>query len=155
MPWAVIELFQGHYYTAIGLTALWCIGNLVRQIIQPKIVGDSMGLATIPTLFLIYIGWRIGGVMGMIIAVPLGMLFVNLVNAGVFDTVVESFKILGKDITAFRTYTRKDREYYKRYLAGDREAERRIESQLEEEKVVGRSQKEEASNKKDEKESGR
>ncbi len=155
MPWAVIELFQGHYYTAVGLTVLWCIGNLVRQIIQPKIVGDSMGLATIPTLFLIYIGWRIGGVMGMIIAVPLGMLFVNLVNAGVFDTVVESFKILEKDITAFRTYTKKDREYYKRYLAGDREAERRIESQLEEKETAGSSRKEELETKWDEKESRR
>lgn len=134
MPWAVIELFQGHYATAIGLTVLWCIGNLVRQIIQPKIVGDSVGLSTIPTLFLIYIGFRIGGVMGMIIAVPIGMLFVNLVNAGVFDTVLESIEILGKDITAFRVYTRKDKEYYKRYIAGDEEAEKKLESGWEEEK---------------------
>ncbi|MBD5543976.1 MAG: sporulation integral membrane protein YtvI [Lachnospiraceae bacterium] len=126
IPWAVIELLQGQYYTAIGLMVLWCVGNLIRQIIQPKIVGDSVGLATIPTLFLIYIGWRIGGVMGMIIAVPLGMLFVNLVKAGVFDTVVESFEILGRDMTAFRVYTKKDREYYKRYLAGDKEAERKM-----------------------------
>lgn len=133
MPWAVIELFQGHYYTAIGLMVLWCVGNLVRQIIQPKIVGESVGLATIPTLFLIYIGWRLDGVVGMIVAVPLGMLLVNLVNAGVFDTVVESIHILGRDITAFRIYTKKDREYYKRYLAGDKEAERKIE-ELEEKK---------------------
>ncbi len=136
MPWAVIELFQGHYYEAVGFTVLWCVGNLVRQIIQPKIVGESVGLATIPTLFLIYIGWRFGGVMGMIIAVPIGMLFVNLVNAGVFDTVRESLDILGKDITAFRVYTKKDREYYKRYLAGDKEAERKLESQLEEKKTA-------------------
>ena len=72
----------------------------------------------------------------MIIAVPIGMLFVNLVNAGVFDTVRESLDILGKDITAFRVYTKKDREYYKRYLAGDREAERKLESQLEEKKTA-------------------
>lgn len=132
VPWAIIELFQGHYATAIGLMVLWCVGNLVRQIIQPKIVGDSMGMSTIPTLFLIYIGWRIGGVMGMIIAVPLGLLFVNLVKAGVFDTIVESLNILGKDIAAFRVYTKRDREYYKRYLAGDEEAERIIEDALKE-----------------------
>lgn len=131
VPWAVIELFQGNYVAAIGLMALWCVGNLVRQIIQPKIVGDSVGLSTIPTLFLIYIGWRIGGVMGMLIAVPLGLLFVNLVKAGVFDTVMESLDILGRDITAFRVYTKKDREYYKRYLAGDVEAERKIAAELE------------------------
>lgn len=155
MPWAVIELFQGHYYTAIGLMILWCIGNLVRQIIQPKIVGDSVGLATIPTLFLIYIGWRIRGVVGMIIAVPLGMLFVNMVNAGVFDTVMESLKILERDITAFRIYTKKDREYYKRYLAGDREAERKIEDQLEEEENAESICKEEIQDIRTDKESGR
>ena len=132
VPWAIIELFQGHYATAIGLMVLWCVGNLVRQIIQPKIVGDSMGMSTIPTLFLIYIGWRIGGVMGMIIAVPLGLLFVNLVKAGVFDTIVESLNILGKDIAAFRVYTKRDREYYKRYLAGDEEAKRIVEEALKE-----------------------
>ncbi|MCM1161122.1 MAG: sporulation integral membrane protein YtvI [Roseburia sp.] len=136
IPWAVIELFQGQYYKAIGFTILWCVGNLVRQIIQPKIVGESMGLPTIPTLFLIYIGWRFSGVIGMLIAVPLGMLFVNLVNAGVFDTVRESFSILGKDIAAFRVYTKKDREYYKRYLAGDKEAERKLEASLEERGTV-------------------
>lgn len=134
VPWAVIELFQGHYATAIGLMVLWCIGNLTRQIIQPKIVGDSMGLSTTPTLFLIYIGWRIGGVMGMLIAVPLGMLFVNLAQAGVFDTIVESLKILGKDIAAFRVYTKRDREYYKRYLAGDKEAEKQVEEAIKQEK---------------------
>lgn len=132
VPWAIIELFQSHYATAIGLMVLWCVGNLVRQIIQPKIVGDSMGMPTIPTLFLIYIGWRFGGVMGMIIAVPLGMLFVNLVKAGVFDTIVESLNILGKDIAAFRVYTKRDREYYKRYLAGDEEAKRIVEEALKE-----------------------
>ncbi|MBQ7067005.1 MAG: sporulation integral membrane protein YtvI [Lachnospiraceae bacterium] len=132
VPWAIIELFQSHYATAIGLMVLWCVGNLVRQIIQPKIVGDSMGMSTIPTLFLIYIGWRFGGVMGMIIAVPLGMLFVNLVKAGVFDTIVESLNILGKDIAAFRVYTKRDREYYKRYLAGDEEAKRIVEEALKE-----------------------
>lgn len=142
MPWAVIELFQGHYYTAIGLMVLWCVGNLVRQIIQPKIVGESVGLATIPTLFLIYIGWRLDGVVGMIVAVPLGILLVNLVNAGVFDTVVESIHILGRDITAFRMYTKKDREYYKRYLAGDKEAERKIEEALEENKIADDKKKE-------------
>lgn len=130
VPWAVIELLQSHYAVAIGLMVLWCVGNLVRQIIQPKIVGDSIGMSTIPTLFLIYIGWRIGGVMGMIIAVPLGMLFWNLVKAGVFDTIVESLNILGKDITAFRVYTKRDREYYKRYLAGDKEAEKMVEEAI-------------------------
>lgn len=116
LPWSIIEFLREDYVTAIGLCALWGIGNIVRQIIQPKIVGDTVGLDTLPTLFLIYIGWKFGGMVGMILAVPLGILLVNLMKAGVFDSLVESVRILGLDIGAFRTYTKKDKEYYKHYL---------------------------------------
>ena len=118
LPWSIIEFLREDFTTAIGLCILWGIGNIVRQIIQPKIVGDTVGLATLPTLFLIYIGWKFGGMLGMIMSVPLGILLVNLVKAGVFDSLVESTKILAHDIAAFRTYTIKDKEYHKHYLDG-------------------------------------
>lgn len=116
LPWSIIEFLREDFTTAIGLCILWGIGNVVRQIIQPKIVGDTVGLATLPTLFLIYIGWKFGGMLGMIMSVPLGILLVNLVKAGVFDSLVESTKILANDITAFKTYTMKDKDYHKHYL---------------------------------------
>ena len=78
IPWAIVELLSNNYRMMFGLLAIWLIGQLVRQVIQPKIVGDSIGMDAIPTLFLLYIGYRAAGVLGMILAVPIGIILVNL-----------------------------------------------------------------------------
>ncbi len=44
IPWAVIEILSKDYKMAVGLLIIWCVGQLVRQMIQPKIVGDSIGV---------------------------------------------------------------------------------------------------------------
>lgn len=115
VPWAIYKIIDGDYKVAIGLAILWGVSQLIRQIIQPKIVGDSIGLAPLPTLFLIYIGWQFGGVVGMLIAVPIGVLMINLSDAGVFDSTKETISILSKDIKGFKTYTKEDRDYHKHY----------------------------------------
>ena len=49
-PWAVVKLFAGEYAYATGLILLYILTQVVRQIIQPKIVGESMGLPPLMTL---------------------------------------------------------------------------------------------------------
>ena len=44
----------------------------------------------------------------MIIAVPIGIIFVNMYQAGVFDTIVNSFRILGAGLKRFRHLTKED-----------------------------------------------
>lgn len=102
IPWAILKLVDGDYKMVIGLLITWGLGQLLRQIIQPKIVGDSMGLPALPTLFLIYLGYKFGGVGGMIIALPVGIIFVSLYEEGMFDTTVKSFKILFAGLNHFR-----------------------------------------------------
>ncbi|MGN0330177.1 MAG: sporulation integral membrane protein YtvI [Kineothrix sp.] len=102
IPWAVVKVLSADYRMALGLMIMWCGGQLVRQLIQPKIVGDSIGMPPIPTLFLLYIGYKLGGVIGMIVAVPLGIILVNMDREGVFDTVKNSLKILVAGINNFR-----------------------------------------------------
>lgn len=102
VPWAVIELLSENYRMMFGLIAIWLIGQLVRQVIQPKIVGDSIGMDAIPTLFLLYIGYRFAGVLGMILAVPIGIILVNLYEEGVFDTTRQSLRILVAGFNHFR-----------------------------------------------------
>ncbi len=102
VPWAVIELLSENYRMMFGLIAIWLIGQLVRQVIQPKIVGDSIGMDAIPTLFLLYIGYRVAGVLGMILAVPVGIIVVNLYEEGAFDTTRQSLRILVAGFNHFR-----------------------------------------------------
>ncbi len=102
LPWAVIKFLSGNYKMTIGLLIIWAVSQLVRQIIQPKIVGDSMGMPAIPTMFLLYIGFRLGGAVGLIIAVPVGMIVYNLYKAGLFSNTIRSMQILITDINEFR-----------------------------------------------------
>lgn len=74
----------------------------MRQVIQPKIVGDSIGVPPIPTLFLLYIGYRVGGVIGMILAVPIGIILQNMNEEGLFDTTKNSVRILIAGMNNFR-----------------------------------------------------
>lgn len=102
IPWAIIEILSNNYKMAVGLLIIWMVGQLLRQIIQPKIVGDSIGMDAIPTLFLLYIGYKIAGVVGMILAVPIGIIFVNLYEEGAFETTTQSIKILVAGFNRFR-----------------------------------------------------
>lgn len=102
IPWAAVKLFSGEYGVAIGLLLVWGIGQIIRQLIQPKIVGDSIGVKPIPTLFLLYIGFKFGGVFGMIIAVPIGIIVINMYEEGVLSTTIESFRILFAGFNRFR-----------------------------------------------------
>ena len=107
-PWIVFEIFSRDYKLAVGLAVIWGISQIVRQMIQPKIMGDSMGMHTLPTVFLLYIGYKVSGIFGMIVAVPIGIIFVNMYQAGVFDTIVNSFRILGAGLKRFRHLTKED-----------------------------------------------
>lgn len=128
IPWAIIEILGKNYTMAVGLLIIWCVGQLVRQMIQPKIVGDSMGLNAIPTLFLLFIGYKAAGVLGMILAVPIGIIIVNLYEEGVFDTTKQSIRILVAGFNDFRAIRPEDTAIITAY---EKEAENSYQKVLE------------------------
>ena len=101
-PWAVVKLFAGEYAYATGLILLYILTQVVRQIIQPKIVGESMGLPPLMTLFLLYLGFKLRGLTGMILAVPVGLVFINFYKYGAFDSMIRNFRMLMESIQKFR-----------------------------------------------------
>lgn len=115
LPWAVIECLSKNYRMMFGLLVIWLVGQLVRQVIQPKIVGDSIGMDAIPTLFLLYIGYRVAGVLGMILAVPIGIIVLNLYEEGVFDTTKQSLRILVAGFNHFRKIRPEDMTVVEEY----------------------------------------
>ena len=102
IPWALYKFLVGNYKMAVGLIVVYGVTQLVRQIIQPKLVGDSIGLNPLLTLVLLYIGYKVGGVFGMIFAVPVGMIIINLFKAGAFDYILDDVKILIEGILSLR-----------------------------------------------------
>lgn len=108
VPWAIVAVIRSDYRMAIGLMIVWGVSQLVRQLIQPKIVGDNVGLPTFATLILLFIGFKIDGVLGMLLAIPIGIIIYTMYEEGVFDTTINSAKILVYEINKFRKLTDED-----------------------------------------------
>jgi len=103
-PWALIDMLSGNYFRAIGLVVIYLICQIVKQVLQPKMVGDSIGISPLSTLIFLYIGYKLKGVIGMIIGVPVGMVIVNLYRVGMFDRLIRGFKIIIHDLNEFRKF---------------------------------------------------
>ena len=101
-PWALIKGLSGEWAFAAGLILLYFLTQAVRQIIQPKIVGDSLGLPPLMTLFFLYLGFKVSGISGMILAVPIGILVMNLYQYGAFASLLTNLKLLVQEINRFR-----------------------------------------------------
>lgn len=102
VPWAIYNLLGHNYKMAVGLVVLYVLTQLIRQLIQPKLVGDEVGLKALPTLVLLYLGYKVGSIWGMIFAVPIGMIVINMYHAGAFDYILDDVKILIRGILKLR-----------------------------------------------------
>lgn len=80
IPWAVIELTNGDRPLALGLFVLFLIISVVRNIIEPKIIGKNSGIHPIATMIAMYLGLKIGGVI-YAIAFPFFLIIIKELNA--------------------------------------------------------------------------
>ena len=81
VPWAFIALFVGDFAAAAELMIIWGIIALFRRVMEPKFVGDQTGLSPILSLVSIYVGMKLGGVVGMILG-PILLLVVSRPSPG-------------------------------------------------------------------------
>ncbi|MCI9146111.1 MAG: sporulation integral membrane protein YtvI [Eubacterium sp.] len=79
IPWAVVSLILGSYPKAIGLIVIYVVITVIRQYIEPKIVGSSLGVHPIVTLAGLYFGLKLFGFMGMFI-IPLTVMTLKAFN---------------------------------------------------------------------------
>lgn len=68
IPWALVCLLLGQVKLGIGLLVLYAVATLVRQILEPKLIGEGLGLHPLVSLFSMYAGLKLFGVWGMILA---------------------------------------------------------------------------------------
>lgn len=101
-PWAAFQLATGDYYLAVGLMIIYLICLLVHQLLQPKFVGDTVGMDPLTTLIFMFMGYRISGVLGMIFAVPAGIILINLYKAGAFKKMIEDVRSMISDFNEYR-----------------------------------------------------
>ena len=79
IPWSLISLVMGNYKQAIGIIIIYIIISVIRQYIEPKIVGDTLGVHPLVTLMGLYFGLKLFGFLGMFI-VPLTVMTLKVFN---------------------------------------------------------------------------
>lgn len=67
IPWAVYQLLLGELFIGVSLVVLWALILIIRQIIEPKIIGSQIGVNPLLTLMGIYIGFKLIGAFGLIL----------------------------------------------------------------------------------------
>ena len=98
VPWGIALLVLGHWEKGLAMLAVWGVVCLFRRIVEPKIVGDQTGLHPLLSLFAIYVGMKIGGVLAMILAPVLLLMLRNLWRAGMFHATVADLAMVCRDL---------------------------------------------------------
>lgn len=84
LPWALFSLLFGDRTRGLLLLLLYGVLWLTRSILEPRLVGDRVGLHPIAALFSMYGGFHFFGVAGMILAPIAAILLKQLHNCGLF-----------------------------------------------------------------------
>ena len=66
IPWTVISLLQGRYALGVGLAVVYLAVTVIRNILEPKIVGGQLGLHPVVTLAGMFIGAQLFGIIGLL-----------------------------------------------------------------------------------------
>lgn len=103
-PWAIVDVISGRFFHALCLGIIYLVCQLVHQILQPKLVGDGIGLSPLATLVFMFIGYRVEGVLGMILGIPIGMVILSLYQAGAFDRLIAGAKVILHDLDEYRKW---------------------------------------------------
>ena len=77
IPWAVYNFITADFGLAIGLLLLYAVITVIRQVIEPKLVANQVGLPSIVTIMAMFLGGRVLGPLGILI-LPLTVIVLKL-----------------------------------------------------------------------------
>ena len=80
LPWAIIVLLLKNYSLGTGLMILYGIVTIVRQIAEPRIVGSSLGIHPLLSLFSMFAGLQLFGFIGMLLGPAVALVLKEFLN---------------------------------------------------------------------------
>lgn len=79
IPWAILTALRGDYRLALGLLIIYLLITVIRNIVEPKIVGSQIGLHPVVTLASMFVGVQLFGVLGLF-GFPIGLSLLRHLN---------------------------------------------------------------------------
>ncbi len=84
VPWAILSALNGDMVLGVAIIGLWAIMSIVRQFLEPKLIGKHIGIHPAFTLIAMYTGYKIWNVTGLIIG-PILLIILKNIFAGILD----------------------------------------------------------------------
>ncbi|WP_175990791.1 sporulation integral membrane protein YtvI [Bacillus sp. Marseille-Q1617] len=85
VPWIAYEFITGNAGLGIGLSVLYLVVVVQRQIMEPKVLSSSIGLDPLATLVALFVGFKLIGFLGLIVGPVVLVILSTLRRAGVFE----------------------------------------------------------------------
>lgn len=82
VPWIIFSFVFGDKVFGLKLLILYLLVAGVRQVLEPKVVGDRVGLHPLATLFALYVGIQFFGALGVVIGPLLAILLKSMIQSG-------------------------------------------------------------------------
>jgi len=79
IPWAIISFIFHNTALGIGLLVLYAVITVIRQILEPKVVGNQIGLHPVITLICMFVGAQLMGVLGLFL-LPISATIIKKMN---------------------------------------------------------------------------
>ncbi len=76
IPWAIIELIKGQYLMAAVYAVIYTVASLTRELLEPKLVGDKLGMSPLVVIISVYVGLYIYGLWGFALG-PLSYILIR------------------------------------------------------------------------------
>ncbi|TKD67903.1 sporulation integral membrane protein YtvI [Pseudalkalibacillus hwajinpoensis] len=87
VPWMIYSFLTGNYGLTIGLSILYGVVVIQRQVMEPKVLSSNIGLDPLATLIALFVGFQVLGFLGLIIGPVLLVVVKTLYHANVFKDV--------------------------------------------------------------------
>lgn len=85
VPWSIYQLVVGDIFTGVGLILLFILITVIRRVLEPKVIGDAVGIGALPALISMYVGFKLVGVIGFFIGPLVIIIYAAMRKAGLFQ----------------------------------------------------------------------
>ena len=86
IPIAIWQLLQGYYFQAAVCISLYIICILIREAMEPRLIGDKVGIYPVAILIAVYAGLKLFGLIGIFLG-PLGLVIIQQIYKAVLRQV--------------------------------------------------------------------
>jgi len=90
IPWAVISALNGDIKLGIAIIIIYAIILIVRQLVEPRIVSNKIGIHPIFTLIAMYTGFRIIGILGLFVGPIVLIILKNIFGVSLENGIIKS-----------------------------------------------------------------